>query len=160
MCCARAAFRIDLASRVVARHGAPYGALWRAPDAGALMGDLSITDAVRLSGKSRSSILRAIKSGALSARRGPGGAFLIDRSELARVYAVGSPAPDGAPDGAVLRHEIDRLRADLADAERRAAVAEALAEERARSLSDLRRLLPAPAPASPVKARRRWWPFG
>ena len=87
------------------------------------MGDLSITDAVRLSGKSQSSILRAIKSGALSARRGPGGAFLIDRSELARVYAVGSPAPDGAPDGAVLRHEIDRLRADLADAERRAAVA-------------------------------------
>lgn len=157
MCCARAALRIDLASRVVARHGAPYGVLWRAPDAGALMGDLSITDAVRLSGKSRSSILRAIKSGALSARRGPGGAFLIDRSELARVYAVGSPTPDGAPDGAVLRHEIDRLRADLADAERRAAVAEALAEERARSLSDLRRLLP--APDAPVP-RRRWWPFG
>lgn len=62
-----------------------------------------------------------------------------------------------------LQAQISALRDDLAKAEQRAAVADALAEERARALeaaernlADLRRLLP-PDPAA--SAPRPWWRF-
>ena len=62
-----------------------------------------------------------------------------------------------------LQLQIDALRNDLGKAEQRAAVAQALADERAqaleaaeRNLADLRRMLPAPSgPLSP----RPWWRF-
>lgn len=46
----------------------------------------NISDASRISGKGRSTIQRALKSGRLSSIPGPGGAKLIDASELQRVY--------------------------------------------------------------------------
>lgn len=68
-----------------------------------------------------------------------------------------------AADVADLQGQIDVLRHDLAKAEQAAAVAQILADERARALgaaernlADLRRLLPAsPSPLSP----RPWWRF-
>lgn len=66
-----------------------------------------------------------------------------------------------AADAADLQRQIDVLRHDLAKAEQCAAVAQALADERARaldaaerSLADLRRMLPAPASAP---SPRPWW---
>lgn len=63
-----------------------------------------------------------------------------------------------------LQGQIEALRDDLAKAEQRAAVAEALAEERERALeaaernlADLRRILPSPTPTFASKVNRAWW---
>ena len=53
----------------------------------------SISAAARISGKSRSTLYRHIKSGRLSSELGSGGEPLIDTSELARVYG-GLSHPD------------------------------------------------------------------
>ena len=55
-----------------------------------------------------------------------------------------------------LHGQFETLKEQLADAEKRAAVAEALAEERGRHIEDLRRMLPAPNAAP---SRRSWWPW-
>ena len=142
------------------------------------MAELSLAQAAALTGKSKSTLTRAIKSGRMSAVRRADGTFGLDPAELLRVYpdAVRG-APDGAPrnddpvaSDAAQHSEISALRDDLAKAEQRAAVAEALAEERARSLdaaaraleaaernlADLRRLLPAPSGSA---SARPWWRF-
>jgi excisionase family DNA binding protein len=46
----------------------------------------SLAQAARATGKSKPTIARAIRAGKLSATRGEGGSYLIDESELARVY--------------------------------------------------------------------------
>src|SRR4051812_28860788 len=48
---------------------------------------LSLTEAARTAGTSRSSLFRAIRSGRLSATRTEHGEFRIDEAELARVFA-------------------------------------------------------------------------
>lgn len=127
------------------------------------MAKLSVAQAAALIGKSKSTLLRAVKSGRVSASRDEAGTLWLDPSEVFRVYPAASsdavPAALVAQDDAAL---IASLREQLADAERRAAVASAVADERAsaladarRNLDDLRRLLP---PAAPVSVRR-WWQF-
>lgn len=139
------------------------------------MAQLSIADASAVTGKSRSTLLRAIKAGRLSASRDSAGAFVLDPAEVARVFPIASGgamsgaalARHGASSGADDAAEVSALRDRLAASERRAAVAEAVAEERAaaladvrRSLADLRRLLPPPgtAPAGSDPGRP-WWRF-
>lgn len=135
------------------------------------MMELTVAQAATLIGKSKSTLTRAIKSGRLSAIRKDDGSFALDPAELHRAYPDAMRgAPDGASriadtavDDAAQRLEISALRDDLAAARQAAAVASALAEERARALeaaernlADLRRLLPAPpGPVSP----RPWWRF-
>jgi hypothetical protein len=55
-----------------------------------------------------------------------------------------------------LHGQVEALKERLADAEKRVAIAEALAEERGKHIEDLRRMLPAPEAS---QSRRRWWPF-
>jgi hypothetical protein len=118
---------------------------------------LSVLEAGRLAGRSKSHIFRAIKSGTLSAERDDAGSYRIDPAELARVFPlmrVGAPdGPPGNGDGAA----VAQLEARLADALdqvhdlRRRLDAEA--EERRRLtaiLADQRE-----TPAKP----RRWWQF-
>ena len=142
------------------------------------MAEMSLAQAAALTGKSKSTLTRAIKSGRMSAVRRADGTFGLDPSELLRVYpGAVRGASDGAsrtddpvaPDAAQ-QTENKALRDDLARAEQRAAVAEALADERARALeaaernlADLRRMLPPPAslevhPTS-AKPPRVWWRF-
>lgn len=134
------------------------------------MVELSLAQAAALAGKSKSTLARAIKSGRLSAVRKPDGSFSLDTSELLRVFPAdaacgASFALHGAASDAVARDaqqaEISALRDDLAAARQQAAVALALADERARALeaaernlADLRRLLPAPAGSV---MPRPWW---
>lgn len=135
------------------------------------MVELTVAQAATLIGKSKSTLTRAIKSGRLSAIRKDDGSFALDPVELHRAYPDAMRgAPDGASriadstvDDAAQRLEISALRDDLAAARQAAAVASALAEERARALeaaernlADLRRLLP--APLGPVPPRP-WWRF-
>lgn len=136
------------------------------------MPELTLSQAAKLAGKSKSTLNRAVKSGRLSASRNADGTFSIDPSELLRVFpsdAVQNGASRGfeafrvpVGTGAELL-QVNALRDDLAKAEQRAAVAEALADERARALdaaernlSDLRLLLPMARAALPA---RPWWQF-
>lgn len=132
------------------------------------MEKLSLREAVKHFDVSRPTLSKALKNGVLSGVRDGQGNWTIDPAELARLYrprvadAVNAVKGDAdklptanrllpAKDDA----EILALRERLADAEKRAAVAEALAEERAARIDDLRRMLPAPD----AKPRPSWWPW-
>ncbi len=59
---------------------------------------ISLSEAAGVAGVSKSTLLRAIKSGRLSAAKNELGSFQIDPAELFRVYPPASPgAPDTAP---------------------------------------------------------------
>lgn len=104
--------------------------------------ELSLAQAATLTGKSKSTLTRAIKSGRMSATRKTDGTFGIDPAELLRVYpdAVrdvsdgASRTGDPVASDAAQQAEISALRDDLAAARQAAAVAQALADERARAL--------------------------
>lgn len=126
------------------------------------MANVSIREAVKLYQVSRPTLTKALKNGVISGVKDGKGQWQIDPSELARVYhpkseqmeiadkplpgkltTVNTPLPG---------EEVDTLKAQLAKAEQRAAVAEALAEERGKHIEDLRRMLP-----SPQEAKRLGW---
>jgi len=130
---------------------------------------MTIREAARVFDVSRPTLAKRIKDGRLSATPTEGGGWLIDPAEMVRAgyLARQEGADDLAKDGqhpsgqlskiasaAVVKDELTQLRVKLAEAEQRAAVAEALAQERAERIEDLRRMLPAPA-----AQRRRWWPW-
>jgi hypothetical protein len=140
------------------------------------MPGLSLRDAAQQAGTSKSTILRAIQTGRLSAARTDDGGYSIDPAELFRVYppksstdapersadqSTGQDAPPPAtPDATELRllnvqleAQLKALR-DILEAERKRG--EELREERGRWASQAERLaLPGPAPAS----TRGWWPL-
>lgn len=126
------------------------------------MANLSLREAVKHFEVSRPTLQKALSTGKITGVRDGQGHWTIDPSELARVYLPRSGGgqaehpplpvklttantPQNTPDPG----ELAALKARLDEAERRAAVAEALAEERGRHIEDLRRMLPAPAPARP-----------
>lgn len=129
------------------------------------MGKLSIREAVKHFDVSRPTLQKALKSGKISGVQDGQGTWTIDPSELARVYR---PRQDEVVKSGGQEHEnlsilntplhglVDTLKKQLADAEKRAAVAEALAEERGKHIENLRRMLPAPEGG---QSRRRWWPW-
>jgi hypothetical protein len=92
----------------------------------------TLGSAAKLTGKSKSTLLRAIKSGRLSGSQDTNGNYQIETSELLRVFPVPvQETPNDAPrnpqwSGAE-RAELEGLRA--------------LAEERQRTIDDLRRRL-------------------
>jgi hypothetical protein len=55
---------------------------------------LSLTDAAKQVGRSKSALLKAIKSGKLSAVRGSNGAYSVDLAELLRAYGDLSPSAE------------------------------------------------------------------
>jgi hypothetical protein len=140
------------------------------------MAGLSLSQAAKAAGRSKSTIGRAIESGRLSAARNDNGTFSIDPSELFRAFPKGGPGTEGDAVNETIRtplsgaagtgaepDEIKALRDELAKAEQRAAVAEAQAKERARALdaaernlADLRRMLPSPISITATDARP-WW---
>ena len=74
---------------------------------------LTVLEAGRLVGRSKSHIFRAIRSGTLSAERDSAGTWRIDRAELARVFPLAHPlAYQGAPDD-LRRHGDDAAMAQL-----------------------------------------------
>lgn len=119
------------------------------------MAGLSLREAAKHFDVSRPTLQKALKSGKISGAQDARGHWTIDPSELARLYhprgtgpdKVGKPASDKLPTvNTGLSEQVEALKLQLAEAERRAAVAEALADERSRHIEDLRRILPAPQP--------------
>lgn len=135
------------------------------------MEKLSVRAAAAQFDVSRPTLSKWLKSGKISGERLPeeqGGGWLIDPAELIRagVHPRGAEPvkPEKlSPDKLTafdkgLQGEVAALREALAEAEKRAAVAEALAQERADRIEDLRRMLPAPDTV-PQGKRRGWWPW-
>jgi hypothetical protein len=125
---------------------------------------------------SRPTLTKWLKSGKISGeKQSPedGGGWLIDPAELVRAGVKARSGhkaqpvkfPPNAEDNLTafdrglpgnLESELQALKAELALERARRENAERLAEERARHIDDLRRLLPAPdAPAQ----RKRFWPW-
>ena len=120
---------------------------------------LSLSQAAKAAGKSKSTINRAIKSGKLSATRHDDGSYTIDASELSRVFQIGTPggsewissAPQTEPVGtAVLEAENAALRAAL---EREREITNDLMADRDAWKQQATALLAAPP------KRRSWWPW-
>ena len=100
----------------------------------------SLSEAAKATGKSKSTILRAVKSGKLSARRDENGQYQVEPSELHRVYPVAAgdavqvTRHDAPRNGGEPPHdaaEIDILKVKLEAAEQ-------MATERQRTIEDLR----------------------
>ena len=139
---------------------------------------LTLRQAAELTGKSKSTLTRAIKSGRLSAARGGDGMYAIDPAELARAYPFverpdaqqdaryGAPRNDDTEldDAAILRLRLSLL-VDERDRERTAAERER--EQLATTVADLRtrldraeqRITALIGEQKPRK-RRFWWPWG
>jgi len=139
------------------------------------MARLTLSQAAKVSGKSKSTLSRAIKMGRLSATRLDDGNFSIDPAELFRVYPATTdnpyderPIEQGAtPVPAELKSRISMLEL-LLEKEREAVAREReisadLKEDRDRwrqqAASLLADLSPQTAEATPPVRRRAWWPF-
>lgn len=128
------------------------------------MANLSLREAVKHFDVSRPTLQKALKSGKISGVQDGQGVWTIDPAELARVYQprrTDAGKVDNPPEETLsnqntpLPDAFEALKAQLAEAEKRAAVAEALADERGKHIEDLRRMLPAPSHAP----RSSWWPW-
>ena len=123
------------------------------------MAQLTVLEAGRLVGRSKSHIFRAIKSGTLSAERDAAGNYRIDQAELARVFPLAHQgAPDDLPrhsDGAAMAQLEARLGDALDQVHDLRCRLDAEAEERRRLTAVLADLRAAPPAALPP--RRRWW---
>ena len=148
------------------------------------MTGLSLREAAKEAGVSKSTILRAVKAGRLSAARTDDGGYAIDPAELFRVYSPEDRATrrdrfneDGAGQGAsaemianwqiqigVLEAQLAALKEVLASERRRA---EEIREDRERWHTQAERLAliappkpadpPAPAENAPARRRRFSW---
>lgn len=139
---------------------------------------LTLRQAAELTGKSKSTLTRAIKSGRFSASRNSEGMYVIDPAELARAYPFleksdaqrdtrhGAPRnSDTEPDDAAIL----RLRLSLLvdERSRERIVSEREREQLAATVDDLRMRLDraeqritALIGNQKLRKRRSWWPWG
>ena len=119
------------------------------------MPELSLSQAAKLTGKSKSTINRAIRAGKISATRHDDGSYSIDPAELSRAFDVepveGARRRDAEPDGTRLLERIAALEAMLS---REREISDDLKEDRDRWRQQATALLTDQRPASAV---RRWW---
>lgn len=119
--------------------------------------ELSLSQAAKETGKSKSTINRAIKTGKLSATRHQDGTYSIAASELFRVFPSGTPEgsrwvdtqPRTEPD----RTATVRIEALEAALQREREVNADLIEDRDHWRQQATALLAAPA------KRKTWWPW-
>ena len=80
---------------------------------------ITLAQAAAMTGMARSSILRAIKRGALSGTRQDDGTWLVDPAELARAFPVNAQAPlQGAHRDPVAAVKLEAAQQRIADLER------------------------------------------
>ena len=72
---------------------------------------LTLTQAAKATGKSKSTLLRAIKTGRISASKDEVGVFVIDAAELHRVFPLTIDAPN---DAVLTHHGADVLQGEVA----------------------------------------------
>src|SRR4051794_19272143 len=134
---------------------------------------LTLAQAAEATGRSRSTLLRAIRRGQISASRDASGGFLVEGSELARVFPIhGGDAANGAalPSLAEALARLEAAEARIADKDATLAdLRHRLDEERAERRQTADRLAAAQeriaallthqaAPQTqPAPPRRSWW---
>lgn len=122
------------------------------------MPELSLSQAAKLTGKSKSTINRAIKTGKLSGTRHEDGTYSIDPAELARAFDVepleGSKRRDADPDGTRLLERITALEAML---NREREISADLKEDRDRWRQQATALLIDHRPTTATVSK--WWPW-
>lgn len=122
------------------------------------MTKLSLSQAAKLTEKSKSTINRAIKTGKLSASRHEDGSYSIDPAELARAFNIepleGARRRDTEPDETRLLERIAMLEAMLS---REREVSADLKEDRDRWRQQATALLIDQRPATTTGAK--WWPW-
>mgnify|MGYP002712666046 CR=1 FL=1 len=120
------------------------------------MPELSLSQAAKLTGKSKSTINRAIKTGKLSAARHEDGSYSIDPAELARAFDVEpstcAKRSDAEPDGTRLLERIAALEAMLS---REREISDDLKEDRDRWRQQATALLTDQRPTTAAVVR--WW---
>lgn len=127
--------------------------------------ELSLSQAAKATGKSKSTINRAIKTGKLSATRHEDGTYSIAASELFRAFPIGTTSGSTWVDTQPARTPTGT--SEDASAVRISALEDALQRERALN-ADLKAdrdhwrqqataLLAAPPPKN---TRWKWWPWG
>jgi hypothetical protein len=117
--------------------------------------------AAKATGKAKSTILRAIKSGTISATKAHDGSYEIDPSELHRVFPPNGAQQTSSTDTQPIeeRDATLRLRLEILEAERQRerdqlqATIDDLRARLDRSDDKVTALLGAPAKA------KRWWPW-
>jgi hypothetical protein len=118
--------------------------------------------AAKATGKAKSTILRAIKSGSISASRTNSGSYQIDPSELHRLFppapaqpAVSNESQPGEERAVSLRIQMETLTAER-ERERgqMQATIDDLRDRLDRSEAHVTALLP-----GPERPARRWWPW-
>lgn len=122
------------------------------------MPELSLSQAAKLAGKSKSTINRAIKTGKLSATRHEDGSYSIDPAELARAFDVepleGAKRRDAELDVTRLLERIEALESML---RREQEISVDLKEDRDRWRQQATALLT--NQGSTNRTRARWWPW-
>lgn len=118
---------------------------------------LSLSQAAKLTSKSKSTINRAIKTGKLSATRHEDGTYSIDPAELARAFDLepleGAKRRDADPDGTRLLERIAALEAMLS---REREILDDLKEDRDRWRQQATALLTV---QRSIPTAPRWWPW-
>ena len=128
----------------------------------------SLVTGAAATGVNRTTLLRAIKAGKVSAERDAQGAWTIQPSELHRVFAPLPGPPAGAEpvqahhpetEIALLRTLLDEMRSTVADLRRREEDLKADRDHWREAHSATQRLLPKPMPedAQPVHWAKRVW---
>lgn len=120
---------------------------------------LSLSQAAKLTGKSKSTINRAVKSGKISATRHDDGSYSIDAAELSRAFDTGTPEagqrsgaePVGTDSDTLLKQKIEALEKLL---EREREVTSDLKEDRDRWRQQATALL-----VDQRTELRSWWPW-
>jgi hypothetical protein len=80
---------------------------------------LTLAQAAAMTGMARSSLLRAIKRGALSGTRNPDGTWIVDSAELARAFPVNAqPALHSAHPDPVAAVRLEAAQQRIVDLER------------------------------------------
>lgn len=122
------------------------------------MPELSLSQAAKLSGKSKSTINRAIKSGKISATRHDDGSYSIDPAELSRAFDMeppeGAKRSDAEPDETRLLERIEALEAML---NREREISADLKEDRDRWRQQATALL---TDQRTTTTTFKWWPWG
>jgi predicted site-specific integrase-resolvase len=130
---------------------------------------MSLREAVKHFDVSRPTLQKSLKEGKISGVQDGKGQWQVDPSELARVYRPRAASVEKSASfyagnlSSVNRAlpgnndaEVQELKAALEVEKAKREAAEALAEERARHIEDLRRMLPPPEASA---QRKRWWPW-
>lgn len=117
--------------------------------------ELSLSQAAKISGKSKTTIHRSIKSGKLSATRNEDGTYSINAAELSRVFQVVTQKHPtwNNEEQPVTPSETDRIRIEALEAalDREREVNADLMADRDHWRQQATALLAAPS------KRRRWW---